>query len=102
MTTVAKLPRWAQLSMLLLNAATAALVAAHWWLSIWPNLAAEWIWLTPVGTAGTLAATKALDGLKRHIVEHVDNRLAEHHEQVKAHVDRALAAQPPQQGGEAP
>lgn len=64
-----------------------------WYGQVWPNLAASAVSL-PV--AFVWAHRRAM----RAITKDLEKRLAKHHEQVKEHVDRALAAQPP--GGTTP
>lgn len=61
-----------------------------WYGQIWPNLAASAVSL-PIGFVWA----------HRRTLRSVDRKLARHHELVKAHVDRALAAQPPE-GGASP
>lgn len=81
MKALARLPRWVLVLLALAHAGSSALALWVWWQQIWPNLAAAWIGTVPAVSG--LAAI-AVGHLKRHIV---------------THVDRALAAQPPEQGG---
>ena len=92
MSTLTKLPRWVRAAALAVNLAAALGVLAAYWVASYPNLIAAWA----QGSALVTLAPVARSWLER--------RLAEHHAavkaDVKAHVDRALAAQPPG-GGEA-
>jgi hypothetical protein len=94
---LARLPRWAHALLLAGNLlASLALLAANWAAS-YPNLVASWV-------QGSVLVT-----LVPPAVAWVDRTLAAHHASVesavttavKTHVDRALAAPPPD-GGESP
>lgn len=87
MKSLARLPRWVRLLLLVANLALSLAVLLLNWVASYPNLIAAW-------AQGSVLATLAPPA-----VAWVDRRLAEHHAAVKEHVDRALAAQPPQDGG---
>lgn len=87
MKTMANLPGWARLAMLAGNLLASLAMLAAYWLASYPNLIAAW-------AQGSFLVTLA--PLARAWLE---RRLAEHHEavdrSVREHVDRALAAPPP-------
>lgn len=87
MKAVTKLPPWVRLALLGGNLIASLAVLLAYWIASYPNLIASW-------AQGSVLVT--LVPLARAWLE---RRLAEHHDAVKAHVDRALAAQPPQDGG---
>jgi len=84
--TLRRMPWWARAGIVLLNLAAAlATLLAHW-VATYPNLIAAW-------AQGSVLVTLAAPAL-----QWLDQRLTEHHDALKAHVDRALAAQPPDGG----
>ena len=89
MNALRRLPVWARVLVLLANLAASLLVLVANWVASYPNLIAAW-------AQGSVLVT-----LGAPLLAWLDQRLTEHHEQMKAHVDRALAAQPPEQGGAA-
>lgn len=88
MKTLAKLPPWARTALLGVNLLAALGVLVTYWIASYPNLIASW-------AQGSVLMT--LVPLARAWLE---RRLAEHHDAVKEHVDRALAAPAPQDGGQ--
>jgi hypothetical protein len=115
-TSLATLPRRARIAIALGYAALAALSLAMWWVSLWPNVVADGVVGTPavVATSGLLVrkvkhevaahvANEVKQEVAQHVAAHVETKLAEHRDtladEIKAHVDRALAATPPDGGG---
>ncbi|HWU22988.1 MAG TPA: hypothetical protein VN088_15740 [Nocardioides sp.] len=77
--------------------ATAALTLAIWWVQLWPNLVADGVAGVPaVVAASGLLVRRAKHEVAQHVAEHVERQLAEHRDQIKAHIDQALAARPPE------
>lgn len=87
MKTLRRLPWWARAAVVLGNLAASLLVLFANWVASYPNLIAAW-------AQGSVLVTLAAPALAW-----LDQRLAEHHDAIQAHVDRALAAPPPEQGG---
>lgn len=86
MSVLRRLPRWVRWMLLGGNLAASLGVLLAYWIASYPNLIASWaqgsvlVTLVPVARAW------------------LERRLNEHHEAVKAHVDRALGAEPPRGG----
>lgn len=89
MNTLRRLPLWARAGLLLANLAASLIVLLANWVASYPNLIASW-------AQGSVLVT-----LGAPLLAWLDQRLTQHADAMKAHVDRALAAQPPD-GGEAP
>lgn len=90
MKTLRRLPRWARVAALGGNLAAAIAVLSAFWGASYPNLIASW------------AQWSVLATLLVPALAWVDQRLTRHHEAIKAHVDRALAAPSTQPGDGAP
>ena len=86
MNTLRRLPLWARVAVLLGNLAASLLVLVANWVASYPNLIAAW-------AQGSVLVT-----LGAPLLAWLDARLAEHDAAMKAHVDRALAAPPPDGG----
>lgn len=95
--------------------AAAAGALLLWWTQLWSNVVADGVVGAPsvVAASGLLArrvigehvADKVEQALGEHreqIAVGVAQQLAEHHEAVATQIDRALATQPPQDGGQTP
>lgn len=91
MTTLAKLPRWIRAALLGVNLAASLGVLVAYWIASYPNLIAAWA----QGSVLVTLAPRARAWLERRLAEHHADVKAD----VKAHVDRALAAQSPGQEG---
>lgn len=87
MSVLPRLPRWLRIALLAANLAAALGVLIAYWVASYPNLIAAW-------AQGSVLVT-----LVAPARSWLDRRLAQHHDAVMVHVDRALAAQPPQDGG---
>lgn len=89
MSALRRLPRWLRVALLSANLAAALGVLIAFWIASYPNLIAAW-------AQGSVLVTLAAPARAW-----LDRRLTEHREAVMVHVDRALAAPPPQDGGAA-
>lgn len=90
MKTLARMPRWARVALLGANLTASLAVLVAFWVASYPNLIAAWA----QGSFLVTLAPPAMAWLDRKLAEH---RVAIH-AAVKEHVDRALAAQPPEGG----
>lgn len=91
MNTLRRLPRWAQVLLLGGNLFASLAVLVAYWVASYPNLIAAWAQGSVLVVLVPLARTWA----ERLLAEHRALLRAD----VKAHVDRALAATAPEGGG---
>lgn len=87
MNTLARLPRTGRIALLVANLLASVAVLAANWVASYPNLIAAW------------AQDSVLVAIGVPALRWLDARLTQHSNAMKAHVDRALAAQPPDAGG---
>jgi hypothetical protein len=80
---LASLPRWLRLLLVAANTAASVGLTLANWSQVWPNIQASWVLAGPAFAAAAGVVLRRLD---------------RHHEAIKAHVDRALAAPPPESG----
>lgn len=110
MSVLRGLSRTTQALIVAAYAFSAGAALALWWTQLWSNVLADWVTGAPavVAASGLLArhvrhdVVRRLDDHREQIAVGVAQQLAEHHEAVVSQIDRALATQPPQDGGRQP